>query len=147
MVVSNENMGGFQWKFRGLQRKYEGFYWVMRVYNKKQKLLNEGIQFLRGLLNITFLIILLTWWIYLAINCTAPYIIPKNGKATMNWTEVNGMSRPYGSIIEYQCTMKGWGYMHNGLSQTISSCLSNGEWNVTDVPSCISKLCFVLFWI
>ena len=57
----------------------------------------------------------------------------------MNWTEIVGGPRPYGSVIVYECTMKGWGYMHNGFNQTVATCLNNGEWNVTDVPSCISK--------
>ena len=57
----------------------------------------------------------------------------------MNYTEVAGKPRPFGSLIVYECTMKGWGYMENGLNKTIASCQSNGEWNVTNVPPCISK--------
>ena len=36
--------------------------------------------------------------------------------------------------------MKGWGYYENGFNQTVSACLEDGNWNVTTVSPCMSKL-------
>ena len=78
--------------------------------------------------------------LFLAINCTAPFILPSNWPAKMNWNETVGKPRPYNTIIVYECTMKGWGYYENGFNQTVSACLEDGNWNVTTVSPCMSKL-------
>ena len=38
-----------------------------------------------------------------AINCTqAPFEIPNNGLAVVNWTETEGNPRPYATLIKYE---------------------------------------------
>ena len=47
---------------------------------------------------------------------------------------------PYNTTIVYECTIEGWGYYENGFNKTVSACLEDGNWNVTKVSPCMSKL-------